>query len=84
MKNFVHYFRAFLAVVLFLWAMAYLWYITFLPEGHTLSKYAEIILGFILGSGLTGMLKFYFSKRSEHNAKENGKKSEKECEEKRT
>lgn len=62
--TFLMWFRAILALVLSAWALTYLWKVTFIAEGITLSKYTEFIVGFTLGTTVSTVLGFYFQSRA--------------------
>jgi len=58
-ENFRALFRATFALLVSLWTGAYLWCVTFSKEGEV-SKYAEFIIGFVLGTLIATLINFYF------------------------
>lgn len=57
--NFRVMFRGVFALLVSVWTGAYLWNVTFSGEGEV-SKYAEFIIGFVLGTLIATLINFYF------------------------
>lgn len=58
-ENFRALFRALFTILVSLWTGAYLWNVTF-SKAEEVSKYAEFIIGFVLGTLIATLINFYF------------------------
>lgn len=58
-ENFRALFRAVYCYSVSVWVGAYLWNVTFAEPGEV-SKYAEFIIGFVLGTLIATLINFYF------------------------
>lgn len=57
--NFRTVFRALYCLIVSMWVGAYIWNVTF-SKSSDMSKYAEFILGFVLGTLMATLINFYF------------------------
>lgn len=58
-NNFKVIFRAVYTILVSVWTGAYLWHVTF-SKPNEVAKYAEFIIGFILGTLIATLINFYY------------------------